>query len=179
MPLLDKHYERVEEDYVHRSKGRMAHHSSFGNAKISDCYEAVEDLLKKILKSLSKDGSYMLGRHLSSLEDAFSLYNNVLKSDYTHGLMLWRGGSMGVSSEAKAASAASGVILRSIKKKIRAQIGAIRKIIGVIASCENGISLEKVVVVSSSAKPKSVKARRSSMVSSAAAAAAARKKIIC
>lgn len=171
--ILSRDYKKVEDIYVPRSSGHMAHHSNHNNVKIGDCFKSIGELLSEIVKSTGEDGSFVLGQRLGVWEEAFNKYNDVLKEDYIHYLLLRKAASMGicgvsddmvVDGEERRIADVSRYALSNIEKLVRMLIGAVRICIEKISDCEKNVSLK-------SCKSKSVKAQRSASIASAIASA--------
>jgi hypothetical protein len=162
--LVSLHYAQVEDGiYVRKSSGRMAHQTKYKDVRLDDCFDAVDQQLETNLKFVWKDDSYSLGRSLAELEKNFHFYNDVLKNDYTYNLILWKGGSMGVSDKDMLAFERSKSALSDLKKKIKAQFGLIRKYIKKIALFEKKSSSTSTSTTSTSM---SIKAQRPASIAS-------------
>lgn len=112
------HFELADDAFVPLDHGRMAHHSQHDNVALEDVYEVLHKALVLFKKKVERDDAFVISQSKTRVASALDSYMQVLHDDYTHKALLWRGGSMGVSNEARQEANEDRDRMKGLEKKI-------------------------------------------------------------
>lgn len=93
MQSFSRHYDVVDECYVRKSNGRLAHYSEHNDVNIVDAYDELIKVAKKTISSVERDGAEgtkELTLSIDILQRAFKRdYLDLFDDDYIHFDLLW------------------------------------------------------------------------------------------